>query len=352
MLRNYFEIALKKLKGSKVSNLITVFGLCLAIACVIVFFRLDKNHLSFDTLNAKKDIILARKADGRHQDLVVRNSDGMQLRVAEENTQPTLRIVPPGQSTSDHAIEIIFPEHVTVRPHGNADAHQLYMWQPGQYGERPLWRRADRSLEYERNLPGAVHMLARATLEEDGVLFHFRLRNHSGKTYDLIWAPIDPRLTSVFHDVRLERTYVHHTDGFDLLASETSSRLTMPLNKWLPSRYLASFTWPVPSKLVEHRDDIVYYNKSRTVDAPFIATLSKDGSWVVASFTRNTGNVWSNPELTCQHVDPQAALSPGEEAILETKLLVVRGALDDVFKMAMQQRDSLEPVKNVPIRKH
>lgn len=41
-------------------------------------------------------------------------------------------------------------------------------------------------------------------------------------------------------------------------------------------------------------------------------------------------------------MDPQAALSPGGEAILETKLLVVRGSLDDVFKMAMQKRDSLE----------
>jgi len=35
-------------------------------------------------------------------------------------------------------------------------------------------------------------------------------------------------------------------------------------------------------------------------------------------------------------------LSPGEEAILETKILVVRGSLDDVFKMAMQQRESLK----------
>jgi hypothetical protein len=150
------------------------------------------------------------------------------------------------------------------------------------------------------------------------------------------------RLMSVFHDVRLERTYVHHVDGFDLLASETPSRLTMPLNQWLPARYLASFTWPVPSQQVERRDGITYYNKSRAVDAPFIATLSQDGRWVVASFTRNTGNVWSNPELTCQHVDPQAALSPGEEVILETKLLVIRGSLDDVFEMAMQQRDSLK----------
>ena len=272
----------------------------------------------------------------------IRNSVGMQLRVADENTYPTLRIVLPGHPTSDRAIEVIFPEHVTVRPRGRADATQLVLFQPGQSGERPLWRRSGRSLEYERHLPGAVHMLARATLEEEGVRFHFRLSNQSDTTYDLIWAPIDPRLTSVFHDVRLERTYVHHTDGFDLLASETPSRVTMPLNQWLPARYLASFTWPIPSQRVERRDGLTYYNKSRAVDAPFIATLSQDGRWVIASFTRHTGNVWSNSALTCQHVDPQAALSPGEEAILETKVLVVRGSLEDVFKMAMQQRDSLK----------
>lgn len=130
--------------------------------------------------------------------------------------------------------------------------------------------------------------------------------------------------------------------GFDLLASETPGRLTMPLEQWLPARYLASFTWPIPSQRVERRDGITSYNKSRAVDAPFIATLSQDRRWVVASFARNTGNVWSNPELTCQHVDPQAALAPDEEATLETKILIVRGSLDDVFKMAMQQRGALK----------
>jgi hypothetical protein len=285
--------------------------------------------------------IKAGKEEG-HQDLIVRNNIGMQLMVVEENTQPTLRIVLPGHPTTDRAIEIIFPEHVTVRERGSTDAYQLYLFQPGQSGERPQWRRSERSLEYEKNFPGAGHMLARATLEEDGVRFHFGVSNKSDKTYDLVYVPIDPRLTSVFHDVRLERTYVHHADGFDLLASETPGRLKMPLNQWLPARYLASFTWPIPTQRVEDRDGILHYNKSRRVDAPFIATLSQDSSWVVASFTRNTGNVWSNPELTCQHVDPQVALSPGEEAILETKVLVVRGSLDDVFKMAMQQRDSMK----------
>src|SRR5215218_2046601 len=271
----------------------------------------------------------------------VRNGAGMQLMVAEENTQPTLRIVLPGHPASDRSIEVIFPEHVTVRPRGSTDARQVYMWQPGRSGEPPLWRRSANSLEYERSFSGGVEMLALATLEEVGVRFHFRVHNRSDTTYDLIYAPIDPRLTAEFHDVRLERTYVHHADGFDLLASETPNRLTMPLDQWLPSRYLASFTWPVPPQRVERRDDITYYNKSRKVDAPFIATLSRDHRWVVASFTGTTGNVWSNPELTCQHVDPQAALAPGEEAILDTKILIVRGSLDDVFATAMRQRDSL-----------
>jgi hypothetical protein len=272
----------------------------------------------------------------------VRNGAGMQLMVAAENTQPTLRIVLPGRPTSDRAIEILFPEHVTVRPRGRTAGSQLYMWQPGQVGEPPLWRRSERSLEYEKDLPGALHMLARATLEDNGVRFHFRFSNRSDTTYDLLYAPIDPRLTGALHDVRLERTYVHHADGFELLASETPSRLHMPLDQWLPARYLSSFTWPVPSQRVERREGIPHYHKSRAVDAPFIATLSQDGRWVVASFARTTGNVWSNPELTCQRVDPQAAISPGEEVVLEIKILVARASLGDAFAMAMRQRDSLK----------
>src|SRR3954464_9015389 len=81
--------------------------------------------------------------------LGVRNGAGMQLMVAEENSQPTLRIVLPGHPPSDRAVEILFPEHVTVRPQGYADTHQLYMFQPGQAGDRPTWRRSERSLEYE-----------------------------------------------------------------------------------------------------------------------------------------------------------------------------------------------------------
>ena len=53
------------------------------------------------------------------------------------------------------------------------------------------------------------------------------------------------------------------------------------------------------------------------------------------------GNVWSNPELTCQHVDGTSPLTPGQTATQEVKLLVIRGSLDDALLRAIQQRASL-----------
>jgi len=271
----------------------------------------------------------------------IRNSQGLRLIIAEENTQPALRIVLPGQPLSDRSIEIIFPEHVTARKAGSANAEQLYLFRPGMQGERPAWRRVGQSLQYEKELSGGVHFLAKATLEDDGVRFRYEFTNNSQASYDMIYAVTDPRMTSIFHDVRLERTYVHRADGFGLIAADTPARLTMPLDQWLPARYLDSFTWPVPDQRVERRDGITYYNASRAVDQPFIATLSTDRKWIVASFTREVGNVWTNPELTCQHVDPQTSLRPGQQKALEVKILVINGSLEDALKKATQQRASL-----------
>ena len=46
----------------------------------------------------------------------VQNASGMRLIVVDENSDPTLRVVLPGHPDSDKAIEVIFPEHVTIRP--------------------------------------------------------------------------------------------------------------------------------------------------------------------------------------------------------------------------------------------
>src|SRR6266404_962385 len=275
--------------------------------------------------------VLSVAPGAKAQELVVTNRAGVHLQVDQENTEPSLKILLPGQPASDPGIEVLFPEHVTARPHG-AEAQHLYLFRPGRQEQRPLWRLNGMSLEYQMPLAGIL-LTARATLEEDGVRYNYEFSSSSGPAYDLIQAVTDPRMaTELLRDIRLERTYVHHADGFDLLASETPRRLTIPLDQWLPARYLVSFTWPVPAQRIERRDDgITSYNKSRAVDMPFIATVSTDKAWVIASFARTAGNVWSNPELTCQHVDPQTSLSPGQRATIELKLLVVRGSLDDVL---------------------
>lgn len=274
--------------------------------------------------------------------LTITNSAGFQLLVVDSSVQPRLRIVLPEHPKSDSAIEVLFPEHVSAVKSGGNTVEHLYLGSSATAEDRPRWRRVGRSLEYERDLPHDVHLLARATLENDGVRFRYEFTNRSAIAFDMIYAVTDPRLTGMFHDERLERTYVHHAEGFDLLASETPARLTLPLNQWLPARYLASFTWPVPAQRVERREDgINYYNKSRAVNQPFIATISTDRAWIVASFSRQTGNVWSNPELTCQHVDPQTSLRSGKKAVLEVKIIILRGSLEDALQRAIRQRQSL-----------
>jgi hypothetical protein len=274
---------------------------------------------------------------------VVDATTGIRLQRVGEDASPELRIVLPGQPASDPGILVLFPEHVTAREHGKTDSKHLYLSQSGPPGSHPVWHRNGQSLEYEMELTGGVRVIARATLEPDGARFHYEFINNSKVDFDTIQAVTDPRMQSpYFRDVRLERTYVHHKDGFDLLASETPARLTMPLKDWLPNRYRVSYTWPVePLRIEKKEDGLTWYNKSRQVDEPFLATKSTDGKWIMATFSQDPGNVWSNPELTCQHADPETPLKAGGKASLELKTLLIQGTLDDVLDKVRQQRDAM-----------
>jgi hypothetical protein len=276
----------------------------------------------------------------------IKNGAGVRMLVETDDTQPALRIVLPGHPLTDRAIRVVFPEHVTVRKSGSNDAdavEHIYMWREGHQGEQPIWQRDGQSIEYEKNFDDGIRMIARATLEENGILFDYEFNNSSDTNFNLLWAPTDPRLTSIFHDARLQRTYVHHKGTWGLLAENTPSRLSMPLNEWLPARYLASFTAPIPDKLVDRRSDgIAYYYNPLRVDQPVVATLSEDRKWIVASFSHDTGNVWSNPELTCQHVDETKTLRPGGKTSLEMKMLILQGSLDQVLKEVIAERSRLE----------
>jgi hypothetical protein len=274
--------------------------------------------------------------------LTLSTPNGLRLVVDDATASPTLRLLLPDRPDSDRTIVILFPEHVTAKRFDSSVAEQLVRWRPGATGERPAWRRSHDALEYDLELPDSVRFWARASLDSDGVRFRYTFTSRNRSSMAMIYAVTDPRMTSIFQDRRLERTYVHYSSGIALIAAESPERLTEPLDRWLPARYLASYTWPVPRARVERSTDgVTYYTASKPVDAPFIATVSSDSVWVAASFARTVGNVWTNPELTCQHVDPQVALPAGATVATETKLLLIRGSLNDAFARMRRQSDSL-----------
>ena len=100
--------------------------------------------------------------------LALTRADGLKVTVSPSNAQPSLLVFLPGHAEPD--VEVLFPEHVTVRKHGEQAAEHLYLFRPGAGGARPQWQQTAISLGYERELPNGIHMLARATLQNDGVL--------------------------------------------------------------------------------------------------------------------------------------------------------------------------------------
>lgn len=262
-------------------------------------------------------------------------TSGIRLAVSNKDL-PKLQILLPEQSGAERGIEVEFPEHVTVLNSKSKIAQHLYLESRGNQNKmtKPLWKVEGNTIMYETVLNDNVKMIAKAQLDSDGVRYTYVLTNSSGISYEKIQAITCVKLYSAFSDTLLERTYVHHANGFELLASETPERLTMPLNKWLPCRYLVSYQWPVnPKRIEKDEDSITRYHKSKKADLPFIATLSHDKNWVAATFTTNTGNMWTNPERSCHHADPSAALNNNETQTLTLKTFLYKGTLENILTL-------------------
>jgi len=260
---------------------------------------------------------------------------GLTLVVINKNF-PLLKILLPGQSASERGIEVEFPEHVTGVNTLTSNVEHLYLVTRQNLNNRtvPAWSVDGNALTYETEINNSIRMVAKVQLDPDGVSYSYRFTNRSTASYENLQSVTCVKLYSAFSDTLLERTYVHHSDGFDLLAAETPERLSMPLNKWLPCRYLVSYTWPVAAVRKEKGiDSITRYNKSRKTDKPFIATLSHDKKWIAATYTQETGNLWTNPERSCQHADPSISLKPGESKTLRLKTFIFKGTLDRLLDL-------------------
>lgn len=268
-------------------------------------------------------------------ELFITQSTGLKVIVVRKDF-PLIKILLPDQSFSERGIEIEFPEHVTGLNEKTNKVEHLYLVtnRNTNKGILPTWRVDGNALIYETEFDSMIRMIATAHLESDGLRYTYKFINHSNVSYRNFQAVTCVKLYSFFSDTLLQRTYVHHSDGFDLMASETPERLTMPLQKWLPCRYLVSYNWPVaPRRIEKGEDSITRYNKSRKADKPFIATYSHDKTWIAATCTKETGNLWTNPERSCQHTDPSISLKAGQTKSLELKTFVIRDNLEQLLKI-------------------
>ena len=81
-----------------------------------------------------------------------------------------------------------------MRARGDSAQKHLYIFQPGRKGDSAYWVKIGQELGYETDF-GDIHFVARATLVEDGIVFHYEFLNRSATDYDMATAVTDPRFS-------------------------------------------------------------------------------------------------------------------------------------------------------------
>ena len=267
---------------------------------------------------------------------IVLEGTGVVIVPALDTPSPVLRISFP---ESDADIEIEMPEHIGGNSGVTGKRETLYFKTPGAKLPAYAWSRESSGVVCRMKLKNGIDVTATVTPDSDGIVISYDLHNHSKTDYELFTPTTCVRLHGDFKDVYLERTYVHHADGFELLASETPDRKEIPVDDWLPCRYRALYGWKLSPKFkpFEIKAGVRKYNKMKQLDLPVIATVSSDKQWIIATYTRKTGALWSNPGRTCHHADPSTVLPAGKERRVNLKVYIFKGELDELAEKVRLQ---------------
>jgi hypothetical protein len=286
----------------------------------------------------------AKRAPSTGNGLTLSNRRGIAIRPSPEQPDaPLLWVALPGKE-DDRCAVIEMPEHSWGRPRGTTEQRWFYRMYSETRALRPTarWEKQGNTLSCSITSPAAVRLKTAVSIDDDGISIQHRLENDADVDYEEVQAPSCIKLYRPFNDVFLERTYVHHSNGLELLASETPERLHRNAEEWLPVRYIVRSAPPAasPEMRVERQPDrIVRYTKLKLADAPFMATTSSPPGWVAASHTMKASSVFTNPARTCHHVDPSAELKPRGAAVLSLKLYLVRGTVEDAWRSVKKNRE-------------
>jgi len=122
-----------------------------------------------------------------------------------------------------------------------------------------------------------------------------------------------------FHDLQGQRTYIRREGKFITVSKA--------IGESFEPQCMGTFNMNVPK-------DSPRYN--HRTDAPFIARVSKDGKWVVATggaYVSSGPGFNLNPGTSCLNVNHSwGRLKPGEKKSASFRVYIIKGGLDDVWR--------------------
>jgi hypothetical protein len=259
---------------------------------------------------------------------------GLQLEQVGDPQRPTVALFLPG--IQEPAVVVEMPEHAWRKAEPDSPQewfYKMYSSAP-EFRGRAEWSRSKDALSSTMTTPSGYLMRSRATLQADGLDIVHEITHESVQRHAAVEAVTCVKLYRPFTDVFLDRTYVHHTGGLELIASETKERLSKNAEEWLPCRYIARVGKNAPP--VDYRSEklngVTRYFKSKPADVAFLATESITGEWTVATFARDCDSVFTNPARTCHHTDPVAKAISSGPVVLRLKVYVVEGRAPEAWR--------------------
>lgn len=215
-------------------------------------------------------------------------------------------------------------------------------WFYKMYGSDPKlkgqvdWHSSPNQVAYKMTTPSGYVLSGSASVEPDGVAISYEINTGGEDAIAVLEATTCVKLYRPFTDVFLERTYVHHSGGLQLIASETPERLQKNAEEWLPCRYIARVGKDLPQTRykVEKLDGVTRFFSSRAADTPFLATESQPSGWTAATVGNNCDSVFTNPARTCHHADPRLHNVTGGLAKVNLKVYFIRGSAVDAWAVA------------------
>ena len=283
------------------------------------------------TVLAAASVAIVRGQQNRDE-LQIRARSGLRIKQYGDSQRPAIAVFLPSFAAPAAVIEM--PEHAWRRvreDNGQSWFYKMYGADASQEG-KVSWTSTTDMLAFKMETPSGFKLNGSAKLSDSGIAVIYEIISNSERQLSAVQAVTCVKLYRPFTDVFLERTFVHDESSLQPIAAETPERLTKNAEEWLPCRYICRVGGGTTAYRVEKLDGVTRYFRSRSADAPFIATESDPAGWTACTFSRNADSVFTNPARTCHHSDPISLSVSDGRASHGVNVLMMRGTPSDAWK--------------------